>query len=199
MSRNLLFVLAAVFIFTTGTTGGALAADTYTIDKAHSSVLFVVKHMVISKVKGEFNEYTGVIQYDEADVAKSSVEVTIKTASIGTRDEKRDGHLRSPDFFDAEKYPEITFKSKRIEKSEDGFVAVGDLTMRGVTKEIKIPFEITGFVTDPWGNTRMGVSAELKIDRQDYGISWSQKLDAGGLVVSDTVEIELEIEAVKAK
>ncbi|UCH84265.1 MAG: polyisoprenoid-binding protein, partial [Candidatus Latescibacterota bacterium] len=161
--------------------------------------MFAVKHMVVSKVKGEFNEYSGTILYDEADVTKSSVDVTIKTASIDTKDQKRDDHLRNPDFFDAETYPEITFKSKQIKKSEDGFVAVGDLTMHGVTKEITIPFEITGVIDDPWGNTRMGVSAELELNRQDYGVSWSQKLDAGGLVVGDNVEIEIEIEAIKAK
>jgi polyisoprenoid-binding protein YceI len=199
MSRNLSLALTAVVLFAAGTTGVTQAADTFNIDKTHSSILFAVKHMVISKVKGEFDEYSGSIQYDEADVTKSSVEVTIKTASIDTKDEKRDGHLKSPDFFDAEKYPEITFKSKYIEKSKDGFVAVGDFTMHGVTKEIKIPFEITGVITDPWGNTRMGVSAELTLDRQDYGVSWSQKMDAGGLVVGDDVEIEIEVEAVKAK
>ena len=199
MIRNLLFVLTAAVIFTAGTAGVTQAADTFNIDKTHSSILFAVKHMVISKVKGAFDEYSGTIQYDEADITESSVEVTIKTASIDTRDEKRDGHLKNSDFFDAEKYPEITFKSKRIEKSKDGFVAVGDFTMRGVTKEITIPFEITGVITDPWGNTRMGVSAELKLNRQDYGVSWSQKMDAGGLVVGDDVEIEIEVEAVKAK
>jgi len=199
MSGRILLGLLAVCVVVTGTNGLALAADTFNIDKSHSSIMFAVKHMVVSKVKGEFNEYSGTILYDEADVTKSSVEVTIKTASIDTKDQKRDDHLRSPDFFDAEKHPEITFKSKRVEKAKDGFVAVGDLTMHGVTKEITIPFEITGVINDPWGNTRMGVSAELELNRQDYGVSWSQKLDTGGLVVGDDVGIEIEIEAIKAK
>jgi polyisoprenoid-binding protein YceI len=198
MTRILLFVAATCVLFA-GSAGTAIAADTFSIDKSHSSILFAVKHMVITKVKGEFTEYAGTILYDASDVSKSSVEVTIKTASIDTKDEKRDDHLRNPDFFDTETYPEITFKSKAISKSEKGFVATGDLTMRGVTKEIEIPFEITGVIDDPWGNTRMGVAAELELNRQDYGISWSKSLDAGGLVVGDNVEIEIEIEAIKAK
>ena len=175
------------------------AADKYTVDPSHSSIGFAVRHMVVSKVKGYFNEYTAMILYDDKDTTKSSVEVTIKTASIDTRDAKRDEHLRTPDFFDAAKYPEITFKSKRIEKSGDGFVAVGDLTMRGVTKEISITFTLAGVVTDPWGNTRLGLSGGTKLNRQDYGISWNKSLDTGGLVVSNDVEIAIEIEAIKAK
>ena len=174
-------------------------ADKYTIDRTHSSIGFGVRHMVVSKVKGEFNEFAGTILYDDKDITKSGVEVTIKTATIDTKDAKRDEHLKSPDFFDAPKHPEISFKSKRIEKMEDGYVAVGDLTMRGVTKEIRIPFTIAGMVTDPYGNTRLGLSARTKVNRQDYGVSWSKELDSGGLVVSDDVEIEIEIEAVKAK
>jgi polyisoprenoid-binding protein YceI len=150
-------------------------------------------------VKGEFNEWSGTILYDDKDISKSSVEVNLKTASVDTKDVKRDEHLRSADFFDVEKHPEIIFKSKRIEKSDDGYVAVGDLTLRGVTKEIQISFEIAGMITDPYGNTRMGLSASTKINRQDFGVSWSKTLDTGGLVVSDDVDIEIEIEAVKAK
>jgi polyisoprenoid-binding protein YceI len=175
------------------------AAEEYKIDRAHSSVGFAVRHMVVSKVKGEFNEWSGTILYDDKNIYKSSVEVTIKTASVDTKDVKRDEHLRSADFFDVEKQPEIIFKSKRIEKSDDGYVAVGDLTLRGVTKEIQISFEIAGMITDPYGNTRMGLSASTKINRQDFGVSWSKTLDTGGLVVSDDVDIEIEIEAVKAK
>jgi polyisoprenoid-binding protein YceI len=175
------------------------AAEEYKIDRAHSSVGFAVRHMVVSKVKGEFNEWSGTILYDDKDISKSSVEVNLKTASVDTKDVKRDEHLRSADFFDVEKHPEIIFKSKRIEKSDNGYVAVGDLTLRGVTKEIRIPFEIAGMITDPYGNTRMGLSASTKINRQDFGVSWSKTLDTGGLVVSDDVDIEIEIEAVKAK
>jgi polyisoprenoid-binding protein YceI len=187
--------LAALAAFAaTGT-----AADKYSADPAHSSIGFAVKHMVVSKVKGYFNDYTVDIVYDDKDITKSSVVVAIKTASIDTKQAKRDDHLRSPDFFDAAKFPEITFKSKRIEKSGDGYAAVGDLTMRGVTKEITLPFTFAGVVTDPYGNTRLGLSGGTKINRQDYGVSWSKSLDNGGLVVSDDVEIEVEIEAVKEK
>jgi len=177
----------------------AMAADKYSADPSHSSIGFAVKHMVVSKVKGYFNDYTVEIVYDDKDITKSSVVVAIKSASIDTKQAKRDDHLRSPDFFDAAKFPEITFKSKRIEKSGEGYAAVGDLTMRGVTKEITLPFTIAGVVTDPYGNTRLGLSGGTKINRQDYGVSWSKSLDNGGLVVSDDVEIEIEIEAVKAK
>ncbi len=199
MNRILVFVMLTTCLIVSGIVGAVLAVDTYTFDKAHSSIAFAAKHMVITKVRGEFNEYTGSIQYDEADITKSSVTVTIKTASIDTKNQKRDDHLRSADFFDAEKFPEITFKSKKIEKTENGLVMTGDLTMHGVTKEIRIPFEITGVVKDPWGNTRMGASAALTINRQDYGVSWNQSLDAGGVVVSDDIEIEIEIEAIAAK
>jgi len=193
------FSAAAVLVALAGSAATSSAADKYTVDPTHSSIGFAVRHMVVSKVKGYFNEYTATILYDDKDITKSNAEVTIKTASIDTRDAKRDEHLRTPDFFDAAKYPEITFKSKRIEKSGEGFVAVGDLTMRGVTKEIQLPFTFAGVVTDPWGNTRLGLSASTKLNRQDYGVSWSKSLDSGGLVVSDDVEIAIEIEAIKAK
>ncbi len=179
--------------------GTALSADRYQIDPVHSSIIFSVRHLVINKVKGNFKEFSGTIYYDENDVTKSSVEVTIKTASINTDNAKRDAHLRSPDFFDAAKYPEITFRSKRIIREGDRYVAIGDLTMRGVSREIRIPFKIIGKVTDPWGNTRIGVEASLTLNRQDYGISWSQTLDNGGLVVGNEVDIELNIQAVKQK
>jgi polyisoprenoid-binding protein YceI len=179
--------------------GAGVAADTYTIDPSHSSIGFTVRHMVVTKVKGQFNEFAGTIVYDDKDVTKSSVEVTIKTASIDTNTPRRDDDLRSPNFFDAAKYPEITFKSRRIEKSEDGHVAIGDLTMHGVTREIEIPFTIAGFVTDPMGNARIGLSAGTSLNRQDYGITWSKKLDSGGLVAGDEVEVDIEVEAIKAK
>ncbi len=194
LKRLLLAKWIVLFMVMTG-----FAGDRYQIDPVHSSIGFTVRHMVIANVKGYFKEFSGTIIYDENDITRSSVSVTIKTASINTENPKRDAHLRSPDFFDAEKYPEITFKSKRILKEKDGYVAVGDLTMRGVTREIRIPFQILGKVIDPWGNTRLGVEASLKLNRHDYGISWSQTLDSGGLVVGDEVKIDLNIEAVKQK
>jgi len=197
-SRTFLTALAAIAVVA-AFAATSTAADKFAVDRSHSSVGFTVKHMVVSKVKGFFNDYTVDIVYDDKDITKSSVEVSIKTASIDTREAKRDDHLRSPDFFDAAKFPEIIFKSKRIEKSGEGFVAVGDFSMRGVTKEIKLPFTFAGVVTDPYGNTRLGLSAATKLNRQDYGVSWSKTLDNGGLVVSDDVEVSIEIEAIKAK
>ena len=197
-SRTFLTALAAIAVIA-AFAATSTAADKFAVDRSHSSVGFTVKHMVVSKVKGFFNDYTVDIVYDDKDITKSSVEVSIKTASIDTREAKRDDHLRSPDFFDAAKFPEIIFKSKRIEKSGEGFVAVGDFSMRGVTKEIKLPFTFAGVVTDPYGNTRLGLSAATKLNRQDYGVSWSKTLDNGGLVVSDDVEVSIEIEAIKAK
>ena len=197
-SRTFLTALAAIAVIA-AFAATSTAADKFAVDRSHSSVGFTVKHMVVSKVKGFFNDYTVDIVYDDKDITKSSVEVSIKTASIDTREAKRDDHLRSPDFFDAAKFPDIIFKSKRIEKSGEGFVAVGDFSMRGVTKEIKLPFTFAGVVTDPYGNTRLGLSAATKLNRQDYGVSWSKTLDNGGLVVSDDVEVSIEIEAIKAK
>jgi polyisoprenoid-binding protein YceI len=178
---------------------GVFAADTYKLDLAHSSVAFTVRHMVIANVRGNFKEFEGTVVYDPADVTKSSVEVTIKTASIDTDNTQRDSHLRSADFFDAEKFPTITFKSKSVEKKGDGYVLNGTLTLRGVSKDVAIPFEVLGVVKDPYGNTRLGAHGELTINRMDYGVSWSKSLDAGGLVVSEEVKILLDIEAVKSK
>jgi polyisoprenoid-binding protein YceI len=178
---------------------GVFAADTYKLDLSHSSVAFTVRHMVIANVRGNFKEFEGTVLYDPADVTKSSVEVTIKTASIDTDNTQRDTHLRSADFFDAEKFPTITFKSKSVEKKGDGYVLNGSLTLRGVTKDVAIPFEVLGVVKDPYGNTRLGAHGELTINRMDYGVSWSKSLDAGGLVVSEEVKILLDIEAVKSK
>jgi len=174
--------------------GSAFAAEVFVVDKAHTDIGFSVKHLVISSTKGNFGDFDGKIMYDAEDVTKSSVEMTIKTASIDTDNEDRDKHLRSGDFFDVEKYPEITFKSKRIENRDDGMVAIGDFTMHGVTKEIQLPFTITGVVKDPWGNTKMGVEAETKIDRTDYGLTWSKVLETGGLVVGNEVKIMISAE-----
>jgi len=178
------------------TTSIALA-DTYEVDPVHSNVGFSVRHMVISKVIGNFTEFSGTIVFDEKNLTGSSIRGAIKTASINTENEKRDGHLKSADFFDAANHPEINFESRKVEKRSDGYVAIGRLTMKGVTKEIEIPFNIVGIVKNPMGKTVMGLEGHLKINRQDYGISWSKTLDNGGLMVSDEVEIELNAEAVK--
>lgn len=174
------------------------AADTYTIDNTHSSVGFAVKHLMVTNTKGQFKDYTGTIQYDAKDIAKSSVEVTIQAASIDTANTDRDNHLRGGDFFDAAKFPEITFKSTKILKQGLGYEALGKLTIKGVTKDVKIPFTLSGPVKDPWGNTKLGIEGGLVINRQDYGVTWSKTLDNGNLVVANDVKIELVIEAALA-
>lgn len=179
--------------------GTAAAADEYRIDPVHSSIAFSVKHMVISRVKGHFNEFEGVIHYDEKHPENSSVSVTIKAASIDTNNKKRDADVAGEQFLEAEKYPEITFKSSAIERKGDGFVAVGTLTIHGVSKKIRLPFSLGGVITDPWGNTRMGLESSIEINRQDFGLSFNRKLESGGLLVGDTVKIDLAIEAVKVK
>jgi polyisoprenoid-binding protein YceI len=180
--------------------GPALAgADTYQIDTSHSGVEFKVRHMLVTNVKGQFDTFEGTISYDAENVENSSVEVTIQTASINTRNEKRDKHLQSGDFLAAEEFPTITFKSTTVKKEGDGFVAVGDLTIRGVTKEVEIPFEIAGPVTNPWGQQVIGVEGRLTINRMDYGAKWNKAIETGGAVVSEEVKIELNIEAAKAQ
>lgn len=182
-------------------TAGVQAAETYVIDPTHSNVGFKVTHLMVSKVRGHFDTFEGTIQLDPSDVTKSSVEVSIDVASINTGNEDRDKHLRSPDFFDAETYPRITFKSTSVEKSGDSsYIATGNLTIRDTTRTVALPFEMSGPITDPWGNTRIGIEIEpVTIDRQDYGVSWSKAMDAGGVVVSDDVTMDLAAEAVKKK
>ena len=193
MRRVTALVLVLAFI---GATGIAQAADTYTIDVAHSSIGFAVKHLGLSKVKGTFNDFSGTILVDSVDIAKSSVNVTIKAASINTDNESRDKHLRSADFFETDKYPDITFVSEKIEKTATGYVAHGNFTMHGVTKKIALPFIVTGPIKGMAGEYRLAVEAETKLDRQEYGISFSKTLDTGGLVVGNEVAVDIAIEAV---
>jgi len=173
-------------------------SSTWIFDTSHTEIGFKVKHLMVSNTKGSFSEFSGTVTIDDTDITKSSVGVTINTASIDTNDEKRDEHLRSPDFFNVAEFPEITFKSTSVEESKDGFLVTGDLTMHGVTQSIVLEVEeFTGEVSDPWGNTRRGLTASGKIDRQDFGLTWSKTLDGGGLVVGDEVRIILEVELVK--
>ena len=188
-------ILALSFAATTG----FAQPEKYEIDPVHSNVGFTVRHMVIAKVIGKFNEFSGAIVYDEQDITKSSVTAIIKTASIDTDNERRDNHLRSADFFDAENHPEISFFSKKIEKRDNAYVAIGDLTMRGVTKEIELPFTILGTVKDQRGNTRIGIEAGVKLNRFDYEVTWDRALDDGNLVVSNEVEVNLSLAAVMRK
>lgn len=171
----------------------AQSATTYNIDAAHSNVGFNVSILGgLSKVRGKFNSFTVTIDYDESDITKSSVTANIKADSIDTGIERRDAHLKNPDFFDVAKYPDITFQSKRVEKKGNQFVATGMFTMHGVSKEISIPFTVTGKVTNPATKaTTYGFSARLKLNRQDYGISYQNKNVPNW--IGDEVEIELDL------
>jgi polyisoprenoid-binding protein YceI len=177
-----------------------VAANEFEIDSVHSSVGFAVDHMVVSTVRGSFGGFGGTISLDSEDLTKSSVEVKIDAASIDTANEQRDEHLRSADFFDAENHPEITFKSGSIKKDGDRYVAVGNLTIRGNTRLVELPFTVKGPIDDPWGNRRIGVRIEpITIDRKEFGLTWSKALETGGLVVGDEVTIELAVAAVSPK
>jgi polyisoprenoid-binding protein YceI len=169
---------------------------TYDIDPAHSSASFKVRHLMVSNVRGELGAITGRVLIDEADLSRSSVEATIDATAINTRDEKRDAHLRSPDFFDVQAYPTVTFRSKRVEAGKGGHLKVtGDLTIRGITRETTLDVEpLSSEVRDPWGNSKRGVSATTRINRKDFEVSWNATLDGGGLVVGDEVAVTLEVE-----
>lgn len=170
-------------------------AVNYEIDGTHSTLGFAVKHLQVAKTRGHFNKYEGKVVFDPSDYGSFKADVTIQVESIDTNLEARDKHLRGADFFDTETHPEITFKSTSLEKKGDGAVIVGDLTMKGVTKEVTIPVELSGPVKSPFGSTVIGINAQTTVNRQDYGISWNKDLDNGGVVVSDTVTLILEIEA----
>ena len=171
----------------------------YTIDPAHSSFEFSVKHMVIASVKGRFATFDATADIDDANLPASSATISIDAASIDTRDATRDNHLRSADFFDVEKFPKITFQSKKVEARGNGdYRIVGDLTIHGVSKEVALDAEVSGPVKDPWGNTRVGVSAQTKINRKDWGLNWNSVLEAGGLLVGDEVRLNAELEFVKS-
>lgn len=169
----------------------------YKIDPAHSVIGFAVRHLEIAWVEGRFKDFAGTIRYDERDITKSAVEFTAKVESIDTGVAPRDKHLRSADFFEVEKYPEMTFKSTRVERGGQGsYVLHGDLTLKGVTKQVALPFTVTGAVKDAGGNTRFGVEARAKLDRRDYNINFGRALAAGGFDIGHEVNIELHLEAV---
>lgn len=169
------------------------------IDPSHSSANFSIKHMMIAKVHGGFEKLSGTMVYDAADPSKSSVEAVIEASSINTREPQRDTHLKSSDFFDVEKFPTLTFKSKRVEKTGDGELKVtGDLTIHGVTKEVVLDVEgPSEELKDPWGNTKIGISATTKIKRKDFGLTWNAALEAGGFLVGDDVTISLDVQFAK--
>ena len=179
----------------------AAPTTTWTIDSGHSVAEFSAKHMMITTVKGRIADVRGTLTIDEASPERSSVEVELDAASIDTRSEQRDGHLRSPEFLDVERFPLVTFRSRRVEgaaaRAGTGFRVVGDLTIRGVTREVALDATYEGQGKDPWGGERVSFSADTKIDRRDFGLVWNVGLEAGGVLVGHDIKIHLEAQAVK--
>jgi polyisoprenoid-binding protein YceI len=171
---------------------------TYVIDPVHSRIGFAVRHAMVSKIRGTFNEFDGGGFFDGDDPSKSQVQLTIKVDSIDTRNADRDAHLRTNDFFDMENFPEITFTSTSVEVTgDDNFLVTGDLTVRGVTHPVTIDFEHTGAATDPFGNNRVGFEGKAEVNRKDWGIVWNANLDAGGVMIGDKVTLDFDISAIR--
>jgi polyisoprenoid-binding protein YceI len=167
-------------------------------DLAHSNIQFTARHMVISKVRGVFSRWNGALDYDEKDPTASSVSVRIEAASLDTHEEKRDAHLRSADFFEVDRFPEITFQSRRVERHAEALRITGDLTLHGVTREVVLDGEYLGAAKDPWGHQRIGFSAKASINRKDFGLTWNQALETGGLLVGEKIDIAIDVEAIAA-
>ncbi|MCY1045655.1 YceI family protein [Corallococcus sp. bb12-1] len=177
-----------------------MAQTLWNIDTTHTGIHFSVRHMVVAKVRGSFQKFSGTLTLDEKDPTASSVSVSIETASIHSGVEQRDNHLRSPDFFDAAKFPAITFQSTKVEKaSGDGLRVTGNLTLRDITREVVLEAEQLGVAKDPWGNTKAAFEAKTFINRSDFGLTWNQALEAGGVLVGEKIEIALEVQAAKAQ
>jgi polyisoprenoid-binding protein YceI len=175
-----------------------MRTDRWEIDSSHSSVHFSVRHLVIAKVRGSFARWSGTVQVPDGDFSKATVDVTIDASSIGTGVGQRDEHLKSADFFDVAQFPELRFVGKRVQpRSGDELDVIGDLTIKGITREVVLRVEQHGQAKDPWGNLRTAFTAKTAIDRKDFGLTWNQALETGGVMVGDRVEIEAEIEAVK--
>ncbi|HET9982354.1 MAG TPA: YceI family protein [Longimicrobiales bacterium] len=190
-TRGLALLAASVVLLGSGRPP---APERYEIDPNHSYVGFSVRHMMVSNVRGKFNKFSGTIELDPQDITRSRVDVEIDAASINTEVARRDDDLRSANFFDVAKYPRITFAGKRVEKTADGLALVGDLTIRDVTKEVRVPFELSGPVPAPQGRKRVGAEATFRIKRQDFGLLYNRVVE-GAQVVGDEVKIELEVEA----
>ena len=184
----------------TATSATPTAATTWKLDPVHSVAEFKVKHMMISNVKGQFTGISGVLTRDENDITKSRVEATIDAATINTRDAQRDAHLKSADFFDVEKFPALSFRSTGVKRTGDGeFAVTGELTMHGIARQVVFQVEgPTAPCKDPWGNTRVGLSAVTKVNRKDFGLTWNAALETGGILVGDEVTITLDVQFVKA-
>ena len=195
MKRSI-FLVAAIALASFGSFVSAKAADTYNIDPAHSTVGFSVQHMVISTVHGKFNEFTGTVTVDGKKIQEAKGEIQSKSIDTGVA--ARDKDLRSATFFDVEKYPTISFSAKKTEERSGEMVLVGDFTMHGVTKQISLPITVSGPIKDPWGKQRIGLHTKAKLNRKDYGLTYSKTLETGGLMVGDEIEIQIDAEATKA-
>ena len=177
----------------------ATLTGSYTIDPAHSRIGFVARHAMVTKVRGSFDEFDGSGYFDAANPASSKLELTIKATSIDTRNADRDAHLRSNDFFDMDTYPQITFSSTSVEQTDDvHFRVTGDLTIKGVTRPVAVDFEYTGSAVDPYGNQRIGFEGTTTVNRKDWGVNWNAALEAGGVLVSENVTLELEVSAIRS-
>jgi len=192
LAKSLLAVIAVAL------PGSAFAAD-YVIDPSHTSVGFTVRHLMVTKVRGSFEKVSGTVKYDPNEPEKIVIDATIDAASINTREAKRDEHLRSPDFFDVAKHPTLTFKSKKAKVLGKGKLEViGDLTIRGVTKEVTLQVEgLDQEIKDPWGNVRRGATATTRINRKDFGLAWNQVLETGGVMVGEDVDIQIDVQLIR--
>lgn len=176
-----------------------MAATGWNLDKSHSGITFSVRHMMITNVRGSFNDFDSVVTADPADLASLEATLTIDVNSIDTKDAGRDGHLKSPDFFNAEQYPQLTFKkTSLVSKGGDDYELTGDLTIAGVTKSITLNTEISGPAKDPWGNTKLGVTADGVIQRSEFGLTWNAALETGGLLVGDAIKVHIELQFAQA-
>jgi polyisoprenoid-binding protein YceI len=182
----------------TATVPTTIPTGAYTIDPTHSRIGFVARHAMVTKVRGSFNEFEGSGVFDADTPAGSQLQLTIKAASIDTRNADRDAHLRSNDFFDMDTYPEISFVATVVEQTgDDEYRVTGDLTIKGVTKSVTIDFEYTGTAVDPYGNTRIGLDGKTIVNRKDWGVNWNAALEAGGVLVSEKVTLEFEVSAIR--
>lgn len=176
----------------------AATTGTWEIDPTHSTIGFVARHAMVAKVRGGFSDFTGTLNLDGADPAKSSASLTIVASSFSTNNPERDAHVKSADFLDVDQFPTLTFVSKAVtQKDDDEFVVTGDLTIHGVTKPVDVKFELLGTSQDPWGGTRIGFEGKAEISRKEFGLVWNVALETGGVLVGDTIKLELDVEAVK--
>ena len=176
-----------------------METNTWTLDTTHSGISFSIRHMVVAKVRGRFGSWTGSVKLDEQDLTRSELDVQIDASSIDTGNAQRDTHLRSADFLDVEQFPTLRFQSTRLENAGgERFAVIGNLTIHGVTREVTLDVERGGQGKDPWGNQRIGFAATTSILRSDFGLTWNQALETGGLLVADRVDIELDVQAVQS-